>query len=259
MDHFAEKLIECRRNKDMTQDALAAAMNVSRTTVSSWERGRTEPDIASLRRLSQLLDYDFLQNQTLDSPESAPDIPREAGAPTPEDSPADAPSPKGTKARSKKRWLIVGAALLVCAALACAALLLLRPGRSAFDAGQYRKETANDPDRAFLSIDSRTWNENSGGSTYSRYSFTLTERNGKPFNVERIEATLEGTRKKGVKTLILTAEDLRNYDLEPDIPAYGTLSMDGGYPKGEFDRVGIAVYGKDADGTPNAYYTLIEF
>ena len=258
MDHFAEKLIECRRNKDMTQDALAASLNVSRTTVSSWERGRTEPDIASLRRLSQLLDYDFLQNQTLDSPESAPDIPREADAPTPDDAPA-VPSPNETAVRIKKRWRVVGAALLVCAALICAAFLLLRPGRSAFDAGQYRKETANDPDRAFLSIDSRTWEENNGGSTYSRYSFTLTERNGKPFNVERIEADMESSRNKSVKTLVLTAEDLRSYGLEPDIPAYGTLSMDGGYPKGEFGRVGIAVYGKDADGTPNAYYTLIEF
>ena len=258
MDHFAEKLIECRRNKDMTQDALAAALNVSRTTVSSWERGRTEPDIASLRRLSQLLDYDFLQNQTLDSPESAPDIPREADAPTPDDAPA-VPSPDGTTVRAKKRWRVIGAALLVCAALACAAFLLLRPGRSGFDAEQYRKETANDPNRAYLSFYNRMWEENTGGSTYSCYNFTLTERNGKPFNVDRIEANMENSRNKGVKTIILTAGDLRSFGLEPDIPAYGTLSMDGGYPKGEFGRVGIAVYGKDADGTPNAYYTLIEF
>lgn len=259
MDHFAEKLIECRRKKNMTQDALASAMNVSRSTVSSWERGRTEPDINTLGRLSKLLDYDFVQNQTLDRPESEPDTSPEAEAPTPEDAPADAPSPNETAVRIKKRWRVVGAALLVCVALICAAFLLLRPGRSAFDAGQYRKETPNDPDRAFLSIDSRTWNENSGGSTYSRYSFTLTERNGKPFNVERIEASMEGIRNNSVKMLTLTAEDLRSSGLEPDIPAYGTLSMDGGYPKGEFDRVGIAVYGKDADGTPNAYYTLIEF
>ena len=229
MDRFVEELIECRRRKDMTQDALAVALNVSRSTVSSWERGRTEPDIASLRRLSQLLDYDFLQNQTLDSPESAPDIPREADAPTPDDAPA-VPSPNETAVRIKKRWRVVGAALLVCAALICAAFLLLRPGRSGFDAGQYRKETPNDPDRAFLSIDSRTWEENNGGSTYSRYSFTLTERNGKPFNVDRIEANMENSRNKGVNTIILTAGDLRSFGLEPDIPAYGTLSMDGGYP-----------------------------
>ncbi len=259
MDHFADKLIECRRKKELTQDALATALNVSRSTVSSWERGRTEPDLNMLGRLSKLLDYDFVQNQTLDRPESEPDTSREAEEPTPDDAPAYASSPKETKARPKKRWLIVGAALLVCAALACGAFILLRPGKSAFDAGQYRRETPNDPDRAFLTIDNRTWEENTGGTTYSRYSFTLTERNGKPFNVERIEANMEGIRNKDVKTFLLTAEDLRNYDLEPDIPAYGTLSMDGGYPKGEFDRVGIIVYGKDADGTLNAFYTLIEF
>ena len=259
MDHFAEKLIECRRKKDLTQDALAAALNVSRTTVSSWERGRTEPDIASLRRLSQLLDYDFLQNQTLDSLESVPDTPQEADMPTPEDAPAVAPSPKGTAARAKKRWLIIGAALLVCAALICAAFLLLRPGRSGFDAEQYRKETANDPDRAYLSFYNRMWEENTGGSTYSCYNFTLTERNGKPFNVDRIEANMESSRNKGVKTIILAAGDLRSFGLEPDIPAYGTLSINGGYPKGVYDRVGIIAYGKDADGTLNAFYTLIEF
>ena len=258
MDHFAEKLIECRRNKDMTQDALAATMNVSRTTVSSWERGRTEPDIASLRRLSQLLDYDFLQNQTLDSLESVPDTPQEADMPTPDDAPA-VPSPDGTTVRAKKRWRVVGAALLVCAALICAAFLLLRPGRSGFDAEQYRKETANDPDRAYLSFYNRMWEENTGGSTYSCYNFTLTERNGKPFNVDRIEANMESSRNKGVKTVILTAGDLRSFGLEPDIPAYGTLSINGGYPKGVFDRVGIIAYGKDADGTLNAFYTLIEF
>ena len=39
------------RARGLTQDALAGMLHVTRQTVSSWEIGRTEPDLDTLPRL----------------------------------------------------------------------------------------------------------------------------------------------------------------------------------------------------------------
>ena len=38
-----------------------------------------------------------------------------------------------------------------------------------------------------------------------------------------------------------------------------TISINGGWPKGEFKRVGIAVCGTDDNGAALAFYSMIEF
>ena len=58
--------------------------------------------------------------------------------------------------------------------------------------------------------------------------------------------------------MAVTGEDTAQAT-DPNIPAYGSITIDGGFPKGAFDRVGIAVYGNDANGAPMAFYHLIEF
>lgn len=52
---LAENLKKLRREKDMTQEELAQALNVAPQTVSKWERGETCPDIALLPGLAYLL------------------------------------------------------------------------------------------------------------------------------------------------------------------------------------------------------------
>ncbi|MDL2310405.1 helix-turn-helix domain-containing protein [Peptostreptococcaceae bacterium OttesenSCG-928-C18] len=49
---FGEKLRKLRSEKGITQEILAKEMNVTRQTISGWERGRSEPDIATLINLS---------------------------------------------------------------------------------------------------------------------------------------------------------------------------------------------------------------
>ena len=66
MKSFPEQLIVARKIKGMTQEQLAEKMNVSRSMISHWERGRALPDVESLRRLSQILGYNFLQEEALD-------------------------------------------------------------------------------------------------------------------------------------------------------------------------------------------------
>ena len=46
------------RARGLTQDALAGMLHVTRQTVSSWEIGRTEPDLDTLLALAEALHCD---------------------------------------------------------------------------------------------------------------------------------------------------------------------------------------------------------
>ncbi|MGN0628341.1 MAG: helix-turn-helix domain-containing protein [Oscillospiraceae bacterium] len=50
---LSEKLQELRKEKGLTQEALAEALYVSRTAVSKWESGRGVPNIESLKAISK--------------------------------------------------------------------------------------------------------------------------------------------------------------------------------------------------------------
>lgn len=71
MANIGEKIMQARKTKGLTQDALAQLVNVSRQTVSHWENGRALPDVATAAQLSKVLDVDFL----------ADDEARDAGEP----------------------------------------------------------------------------------------------------------------------------------------------------------------------------------
>ena len=53
---LGKKIKEKRVALNMTQDALAQKMNVSRATISSWEVGRTYPDLEAVVCLSEVLE-----------------------------------------------------------------------------------------------------------------------------------------------------------------------------------------------------------
>lgn len=50
---FHVKLQELRKQKGLTQDALAEALYVSRTAISKWESGRGYPNIDSLKAIAK--------------------------------------------------------------------------------------------------------------------------------------------------------------------------------------------------------------
>ena len=52
--HFGTKLNTLRKQKGLTQEALAEALYVSRTAVSKWESGRGYPNLDSLKSISKL-------------------------------------------------------------------------------------------------------------------------------------------------------------------------------------------------------------
>ena len=49
-----QNLKELRSDRNLTQEQVAAQLNVTRQTISSYESGRTRPDVDTLARLAQL-------------------------------------------------------------------------------------------------------------------------------------------------------------------------------------------------------------
>ena len=54
MSDLSRHLTEFRKKNQYTQEALAQEIGVSEKTISSWETGRTQPDVESLKTLSAL-------------------------------------------------------------------------------------------------------------------------------------------------------------------------------------------------------------
>nr|WP_216697814.1 helix-turn-helix transcriptional regulator [Enterococcus innesii] len=50
-----EKIKNKRNEKNYTQEDLANLLHVSRSTISSWEVGRTYPDLDTVVKISDLL------------------------------------------------------------------------------------------------------------------------------------------------------------------------------------------------------------
>ena len=45
-------LVECRKEKDITQAELAKVLGLKPTTIASWEQGKSLPNIQTLYRLA---------------------------------------------------------------------------------------------------------------------------------------------------------------------------------------------------------------
>lgn len=63
---LAEKLVYLRKQKGLTQMALAEKLNVSRQAISRWEVGAAVPSTENLRVLSDLygVSFDYLLDET---------------------------------------------------------------------------------------------------------------------------------------------------------------------------------------------------
>ena len=71
---FQDNLKTLRKKKGMTQEELAARLNVVRQTISKWEKGLSVPDAELLTKLAEILEVSV--SQLLGSPiedETQPD------------------------------------------------------------------------------------------------------------------------------------------------------------------------------------------
>ena len=58
---FGENLKTLRKNKGITQEELAARLNVVRQTISKWEKGQSVPDSEMLVRLAEIFEVPVSQ------------------------------------------------------------------------------------------------------------------------------------------------------------------------------------------------------
>ena len=58
---FGENLKTLRKNKGITQEELAARLNVVRQTISKWEKGQSVPDAEMLVRLAEIFEVPVSQ------------------------------------------------------------------------------------------------------------------------------------------------------------------------------------------------------
>ena len=65
---FKGNLKELRNEKNLTQKELANYLNMSKNVICEWEKGRSEPSIENLKKLSIIFDcsIDFLLGKTDD-------------------------------------------------------------------------------------------------------------------------------------------------------------------------------------------------
>ena len=107
---FAKKMIELRKQQNLSQQDLADRLGVSRQAISRWETGAVQPLADSVKSLAQVFQVstDYLLNDDLDTP-----------TPPPTAQPAPTPQEEPTPTRKHRKWL------LALAALASAAVLVL--------------------------------------------------------------------------------------------------------------------------------------
>ncbi len=66
--NLGEKIIELRKKKGLTQEALSEYLNVSRQTLSNWEKDNTIPDLAQAKNIAKFfkISLDDLIDNTLE-------------------------------------------------------------------------------------------------------------------------------------------------------------------------------------------------
>ncbi len=58
---FGKKLLELRKQKGLSQEDLAVDLNVSQSSISNYEAGFTNPDIAFLEKTSQYFEIPIIE------------------------------------------------------------------------------------------------------------------------------------------------------------------------------------------------------
>ncbi|MCD8381708.1 MAG: helix-turn-helix domain-containing protein [Clostridiales bacterium] len=73
---FGDKILKLRKEKGLSQDALAELLGVSRQAISKWELGEAMPDISNIIQLSQFfhVSLDFLMNDECTSDANIPTV-----------------------------------------------------------------------------------------------------------------------------------------------------------------------------------------
>lgn len=101
--NLSERLVELRKERNLSQLELAEALNVSRQSISLWEKGSTAPSLDKLPLLAEF--YGITIDELFYSPEEMP-----------KDEQQEIPQ-QSTRKRSKKTFWLGTAAIVVLLAI----------------------------------------------------------------------------------------------------------------------------------------------
>ncbi len=73
---FCDKILNLRKQNEMSQEQLAEKLNVSRQAVSRWEMGTAQPDASNVLQLSKIFNVtaDYLLNDEYESDKDVPAV-----------------------------------------------------------------------------------------------------------------------------------------------------------------------------------------
>ena len=251
MASFAEQLTAARKAAGMTQEELAEVVHVARNTISNWERGQRQPDLETLRLLEQALHTDFLHA-------GEPGAAAEEAAEEAAEKEADAVPAPGAAGKKTRRNLLLAVALAAVLLAACFLLLPALRGKPAvstpdangrrYAVADYDKTTPNEAGKAYLTIERSLTVRPGDGKDYYAINFSVREDNGIAFTIDRLECVIFFTDHADVR--VFSHNELAGFGYEPDMPAYGFLSIDNGFPTDQQGLQGMSlkIMGTDANG-----------
>lgn len=235
MENIGEKIMQARKTKGMTQDALAQLVNVSRQTVSHWENGRAMPDVATAAQLSKVLDVDFLADEAaVQSPEAVPTV-QESVQETQEQTDGRFVNPP-KQPNQRKRIAVICAAVVIIVAAVIAIVLPMMPK------AQAQIELSYPPENAYMM-------KEDDGFVGWMIHFYSTNVSDVPFTPTYAQAKwYEGDKLNGSSPAI-DYEFMRNW-MESDALVKGETPLDlyCGTDKLNVDRGVFIISGTDANG-----------
>ncbi len=271
MTSFAEQLSAARKAAGLTQEELASAIFVTRSTISSWERGRTVPGMDSLRLLSEALHVNFTADP-MQAADSAPSADVTEGQTQLSDIPAAVRTRPSSM--SGKQWM----AGLLCASVAVLAICFALFGLPALRQARSKTPVPN-VDAAQLVLEepklyTREWfqgeNARFEGEPYVEvstpitvnttdqpfplwvYSVIIEEVAGRSFTPEQIDMyhyhTNVGYEHNWIKADALWAA-----------PSGNAWRMEGLEPVSDAKGIGYIVYGHDEWGRRMSFRAYLDF
>lgn len=244
MEAFAERLAAVRKEKGLTQEQLAALVQVSRQTVSHWEHGRVIPNDEMTEKLSAALGYDFIADKPIEEPapvseEEPASEDMSAEDAVVEDMPAkDAPAPK------RRRGIIIAAAVLALAAVIIAVLAFALRKESIPANIEFVPDAAEvcamvDPDYA-------------GGIGW-QYGFTINYTGDGPFTITAAEERHILPDTDEFNTIVYDDELIDMIFLSHVIEPGSTMYWNGGMPYQPVSAVMLVITGTDSRGNEHTF------
>lgn len=271
MSTFAEQLKAIRKERNITQEWLANAMNVSRPTISHWENGRVIPDIDTIKHLSQVVNYNFLAVEGVgEETQTTPEV-EEISAQAEEET-AQETTVQQTDASPRKHRFVLPAvlgAVLLCAVVIVCLLVNGKPSDEPanlyepYTQAWYQQEQTPVEGKAFVSITPlespvyavKDENVPEGGTWF--YTFLLHERNNIPFTMK--EATLTTYYTDGrAKQQYFTTTELQGFFGTVVLDNGQELSWCGGFPIQNIAGMALLISGTDAKGNQLEFHGYVE-